>query len=211
MKKLVILLAMTSLVVGSAFALSDDGENSLGVYFDQTYDSNCMALAANQTLNAYWVLANCEFAAIGGFEFQWGIDPAPAVAPIITSLTLPPQALNIGDQHNLIVGIGTPYATSEATVLATVGFFIIVPFEGFINVGPSDPASIAGHCAFNDAFDVSHIVPMNFSTVDGVDVVVNADGWVVPGVGQFSNACAGPQDPVATETTNWGSMKSLFQ
>ena len=61
------------------------------------------------------------------------------MAPIITSLTLPPQALNIGDQHNLIVGIGTPYATSEATVLATLGLFVIVPFEGYISVGPSEP------------------------------------------------------------------------
>ena len=77
MKKLVILLAMTSLVVGSAFAISDDGTNSLGIYFDETYDSNCTALSSNETLNTYWVLANCEFAAIGGFEFQWGDRAGP--------------------------------------------------------------------------------------------------------------------------------------
>ena len=207
MKKLVALLAI-AMMASSAFAIVDDGVNSLGVYFDEAFEANCIDPMLNVPHQMYFVLANCSQATIGGFEFAWNFDPAPAVAPFILATILPPGGLNIGDANNLIVGLGTPLATGEATVLVQfTAMWIALPGEmTYVTAGPPNPATIPGHCAFNDGADVSLLFPMAFSTVDGTDVVVDPEGWVRPGLGTIG--CPGP---VATEAQTFSTLKALFR
>jgi hypothetical protein len=207
MKKVAILLAL-SMIASSAFALVDTGTSSLGIYFDNAGNTNCSAPAPFTPFNLYFIIANPTVSNMGGFEFQWRFDPAPAAPPIITAFTLPPLALNIGTNYNVIVGLGGGLITSEATVVATAGMILTaaMPANTYIQVGPATPASHPGHAAYNNFNNPAEIIDMNFSTVNGTTVIIDGNGWVIPGVAKMS--CDGP---VATEPTTWSGVKALFQ
>lgn len=207
MKRIVALFAIC-LWAGTSFALLDDGTNSLGAYFDADGNVNCFAPAPATPFNVYWILANPVAENLGGFEFAWAFAPEVVPAPFILSVTLPPSALNIGTNTNLIVGLGGGLITTEATTLVTLNMMVLAPVnpETYITAGPATPASIPGHAATNDFANPADIVPMNFSTVDGVNVIIDENGWVVPGVAKMS--CPGP---VATETATWSNVKTLFR
>jgi hypothetical protein len=118
---------------------------------------------------------------------------------------LPPNALNIGSDQNFIVGIGSPFPTSDATVLVDMAILYLAPgIVADISIGPSEPASIPGRCAFVSGN--SELFPMDFSTVDGVSVVVDSQGWVDPGVARIP--CPGP---IAVEQATWGTVKALYK
>lgn len=206
MKKFAILLAL-SMIASSAFAIMDDGDSSLGIYFNPSGDANCFAPAPAVPFNVYFIMANPSVANMGGFEFAWRFSPEVVPAPFILGTTLPPQALNIGTNTNFIVGLGGGLVTSEATVLVTLNMMVLgaVAPGTYMQVGPATPASIPMHAAFNDFNNPANIIPMNFSTVvDGSNV--DPAGWVVPGVAKMS--CPGP---VATDSQTWGTVKALFQ
>jgi hypothetical protein len=206
MKKFAILLAL-SMVASSAFALIDEGNSSLGFYFDNQGDVNCFAPTPFVPFTAYVIIANPQVQNMGGFEFSWRFNPQPAAAPIITGFVLPPQALNIGTNYNVIVGLGGGLITSEATVVASISMIATaaIPADTYVQVGPATPASHPLHAAYNNFNNPAEIIDLNFSTVDGVANVINAQGFVVPGVARM--ACAGP---IATESATWGSVKALF-
>jgi hypothetical protein len=207
MKKFLVLLTMC-LWASSSFALLDDGVNSLGAYFDVNGDVNCFAPTPATPFNVYWILANPAVANLGGFEFAWAFSPEVVPAPFILGATLPASALNIGTNFNLIVGLGGGLVTTDATTLVTLNMMVLAPVAAatYITAGPATPASIPGHAATNDFTNPAAIIPMNFSTVDGVNVIINEAGWVVPGVAKMS--CPGP---VATETATWSNVKTLFR
>lgn len=207
MKKYLALLTIC-LWSTASFALIDDGVNSLGAYFDPAGDINCLAPAPFVPFHIYWILANPVVANLGGFEFAWTFSPMPASLPIISSLTLPVNALNIGTNSNLIVGLGSGLITTDATTLATFEVIALAAFppETYITVGPATPASIPGHAATNDFTNPGDVIPMNFSTVDGINVIIDPQGWVRPGVAKMS--CPGP---IATETATWSNVKTLFR
>jgi hypothetical protein len=207
MKKTALVLAL-SLVASSAFALVDQDNSSFGIYFDNAGDLNCGAPAPFTPFNLYFIIANPEVQNMGGFEFQWRLNPQPAAQPIISSFTLPPNALNIGTNYNVIVGLGSGMITSEATVVATANMLLLAAMDPstYIQVGPATPASHPGHAAYNNFNDPAQIIDLNFSTVNGNDVTVDPNGWVVPGVFKFS--CPAP---IATETESWSGVKALFE
>lgn len=209
MMKRILLFSLASLVLSNmAFALSDTGANSLGVYFDPgSFDQNCIEAPFVEVFSMFFVIANCTQSTIGGFEFSWATEPDFTGQVIVLSPILPLQALNIGDNYNFIVGLGTPLATGPATVLVELQLLnIVTDLAAHIRVGPTTPASIPGHTAFVDGIDNSILLPMTYSTLDGVDVTLDEFGWVSPGVGTFS--CPGP---VAIEPSSWGSVKTLYR
>jgi hypothetical protein len=205
MKKLLVFLALTSLFATTAFAINDTGENSLGVYFDAPeFNTNCIDYAVSTPFNMFFVLANCTEEVIGGFEFAWALDPEPVGLYFILGSICPPSSLNIGDNNNLIVGIGEPYYTQAATVLVEFSMMILVPgISADIPVGPSSPASIPLNAAFVSGN--SELFAMNYSTLDGTFVTLDNQGWVRPGVGTI-----GCPAPIAVEDASWGSVKALF-
>jgi hypothetical protein len=208
MKKLLLALSLVAMMAASASAVVDHGTSSLGVYFNPGADVNCFAPTPATPFNVYFIMANPAVGNMGGFEFGWRFSPAVVPAPFILSTTLPAQALNIGTNTNFIVGLGGGLVTSEATVLVTLNMMVLaaVAPETYVQVGPAVPASIPGHAAFNDFSNPADIRPMNYATVDGVNVVVDASGWVSPGVAKMS--CQGP---IATESQTWSGVKALFQ
>ena len=204
MKKLLVLLALTCFA-SSAFAINDTGTNSLGVYFDAEFNQNCVDYVPAAPFDMYFVLANCSVPAIGGYEFAWALDPDPAGQYFILNTILPPSSLNIGDNNNLIVGIGTPLATEPATVLVTFSVMVLTPgVMANITVGPATPASIEGESAFVSGESV--LYPMNYSTFDGEFVTRDNLGFVRPGVGTI-----GCPAPIAVEKSTMGSVKALFR
>ena len=204
MKKLIVLLALTCLTT-SAFAINDTGTNSLGVYFDADFNQNCIDYPIAVPFPVYFVMANCSEAAVGGYEFAWRMNPDPVGQYFILGTFLPPDALNIGDNFNLIVGIGVPLLTEAATVLVEFSMMVLTPgVMADITVGPSTPASIPGETAFVSGESV--LFPMNYSTFDGVFVTRDAQGWIDPGVGTIS--CPAP---IAVEKESMGSVKALFR
>jgi hypothetical protein len=204
MKKLIVLLALTCFA-SSAFAINDEGTNSLGVYFDPEFNVNCIDYAPASPFNMYFVMANCSVPAIGGFEFAWALDPDPVGQYFILSTILPPDALNIGDNNNLIVGIANPIPTDAATVLVTFSLMVLSPgVTADITVGPTVPASIEGETAFVSSDN--ELYAMNYSTFDGEFVTRDALGWVRPGIGTI-----GCPAPIAVEKSTMGSVKALFR
>ena len=210
MRKVLAFVAV-SLLASSAWAITDEGPNSLGVYFDDgTFEVNCYEPTANLPHFMYFVVASPETPSntIAGFEFFWDWDPAPALAPFLLAVTLPPGSLNVGDNQNLIVGFGSaPLPNLPATLIVSAQLlWVVVPaVQTYVTVGPATPATIPGRCAIADGADAGFLVPLDFSTVDGVDVVVDGDGFVRPGIGSI-----GCPAPIATETKTWGSVKSLY-
>ncbi len=204
MKKLLVFLALTCLFASTASAINDSGANSLGVYFDPNFDTNCVEYISATPFTMYFVVANCTEEIIGGFEFAWAFDPEPVGQYFILGTVLPPNALNIGDSNNLIVGIGAPYPTDVGTVLVEFSLMILAPgILADITIGPSTPASIPGNAAFVSGD--SELFAMNYSTVDGTFVTIDNQGWVRPGVGTV-----GCPAPIAVEDASWGSVKALY-
>ena len=206
MKKLIVILALTCFTTSMAFAINDTGDNSLGVYFDAPdFNQNCLDYAPSAPANMYFVLANCTEDIIGGFEFGWAFDPDPAGLYFILSTVLPPNALNIGDDNNFIVGIGAPYPTDVATVLVDMSLLFLAPgIMADVTVGPSVPASIDGEAAFVSGN--SELFPLNYSTFDGEFVTRDNLGWVRPGVAAIP--CPAP---IAVEESSWGSLKAMYK
>jgi hypothetical protein len=204
MKKLIVLLALTCLT-SSAFAINDTGTNSLGVYFDPDFNMNCIDYTPAVPFPVYFVMANCSEAVVGGYEFAWAMTPDPVGQYFVLATLLPPDALNIGDNFNLIVGIGVPLITEAATVLVEFSMMVLTPgVMADITVGPSTPASIPGETAFVSGESI--LFPMNYSTFDGEFVTRDPQGWVRPGIGTI-----GCSAPIATEKESWGSVKALFK
>lgn len=194
--------------VGAAPALANSGANALGAFFDDDGEINCFVPAAYQPFNLYWILTDPALPNLGGFEFAWAYAPEPALPPFILDLTLPEGAVNLGSSSNFIVRLDAGLITSRATTLVTISLMVPDPVrpETYITAGPASPPSVRGLPITRDFTEPSFMVPMTYATVDGDEVIVGEDGWVVPGVARFS--CPGP---VAAETATWSGVKALFR
>ncbi len=121
----------------------------------------------NGTISAFtpatidFYLMNAEVANLGGFEMAWSCDADPGTM-LQLSLDLPPSSLNIGDAHNLIVGIGAPYPyVSPGVRLARFTCICVADLPcAKIHLAPAQPASLPGQMAYNDFNNPTHIIAM---------------------------------------------------
>lgn len=184
MKKLVVLL-MLSVFASSAFAVVDPDTNSLGIYFDMNADVYEAPLGFTQ---AYLIVTNPAFDAIKGLECQVDWDET---ASAYYGMILPAGALNVGDQHSVIIGLGSAMPTTAATLMATYTLMATAPT--YFIVGALDAPSIEGD------------LPV---VVDGDDnmfqIGLSAD---------VGNVCAmiGDTGVVDSESETWGGVKSLYR
>lgn len=118
-----ILVALT----GAALATPDDGIDSFGIYFGPDLVTNCASVSLFTPFNLYFMVANPSSPVISSFEVSWHYEPAPPNAPAILGVTFPPNALNIGDDHNFIVGLSSAMPTTPATILVTVALLATSP------------------------------------------------------------------------------------
>ena len=204
MKKL-LLLVLASLVATSAFAVTDDDPDMLGIYFDMNADNNCLTIGTSIPFFAYLILTNPTAPAINAYELgKENVVPAGMEGMIfrlssnIANNVVP--GVDVGTNGALggdyIVGLAAPLPAQPALVLHSWQYMLlaVIPVEMYI--GASSAPSIPGD----------------------FPVVQNAEGSILMQVGQSTG---GPGFPVATVNTpecvvgveeiSFGSIKSLYR
>lgn len=193
MKKLVVLL-MVIFVATSAFAIVDEDPNSMGFYFDTEADETCVEGAtAYSTHNMFLVLTNPDFDNLFGFEA--GFDVV-GEANILSLAFTNPQALNVGQTDNMIVGFGSPSVTSPITTVAVL--------EVLYMSTAGDPLEFFMHGSTPSSIDPAYPV---FLLADGV--LIQGGMSVVAGdpSAQINAGCT----VVATESMSFDNVKSLYR
>jgi hypothetical protein len=195
MKKLVLLLMASMLVASSAFAVVDQDPDMVGMYFDPTADTTCLTgVVPYAQVAAHVILTNPSFDYLYGFEFGYDVT---GNAMILSSTFENPQALDVGEGQNFIVGFGSPSACSEATVLVnmTIMNMNVTPEPISFNLRASNPSS-------NDLglptmlLANGQLLPVGYNTLDGNIVAV------------INGTC---DDVVATDATTFDAVKSLYR
>jgi len=194
MKKWVVFLAMSSLLVGAnAMAQIDTGENGIGMYFDEGATINCDNPGAVGALDLYLCLTNITSPdGISGWECRIEITQGVYILETVLMGYLP---INFGSAPDYIVGLGEPlpWAPSMVVGVFTFGVFMPDPIEIFIK--PVVNPSIPGVPAYADGANSDILIPLVQST-GGPDIPV----------GVINGDC-----PVANEDATWGSVKSLYR
>lgn len=194
MKKLLVLvLAMA--FAGSAFAIVDEDPNMVGMYFDMTADNYCADAAAYATIPAYLILTNPDFDALYGFEV--GYETEGGAINVLSTTFANPQALDVGQPGNHIVGFGAPTTCEPATLLATLSVLYMETAGApvYFTLTGTEPSSndmglptllLAG----------GELITAGYSTIDGMYVAT------------INGVC---EDIVATDEITFDGVKSLYR
>jgi hypothetical protein len=207
--KRVILVALASLFVASsalAVVLPDDGTDSFGVYFENDDGDmvNTKFFESGLT-DMYLAIAGVSAPTVAAWEVALDFDPALG---LITGAGIVGDGVNFATLPMFIVGLGTPMPPDADGnfVLAVPTFFLMVP-DAVVDffAGPVTPASIEGVPAYVNGENLNEIIPMTFSVdIDGM--YVDEDGWTTVPI-----ATVNGEGGVATESTTWGSVKSMYR
>lgn len=185
MKKAVVLLVLVLLAAGAARAVVDPDPDRLGLYFDENADIT--DIYTFELLPAYLILTNPTFPAVKGIECCLEWDES---ACAFLNMMLPTGGMNLGDYHNLVMGLTTPLTTSDATVMAT--YNLLPTGMSTFTLTAAQPPSIDGD------------LPV---VVDGDDNM-----FQIGVSGGAGNACAvvngGSGD---SQSRTWGDVKSLYR
>jgi hypothetical protein len=191
------------LVPSIGLAIEPPVENGVAILC--IYSGEDLALADNVIpnvtpfvpLDIYFFIYNEQYSSnnLGGMEFSWRFEPA-ASAPLILQVEFPPQALNIGNNTNVVCGFGGGLMTvdNHARVMRANLLFSSAPSNVKIFLEPSIPASIPGELACNDFNNPGDIRVLKPNSVGGLQTEP------VFGFGMT----------IATEPSTWSSVKALF-
>ena len=166
MKKLLMTLAVMSLMTGIAFGQN----NEIGIY--TTQDANPENTAYNGgafvQFQAYVVVTNPfdtnngqPISQIGGFEFHVTV---PANVTVL-GWNLPPLTTNFATPPDILAGSNTPVVGGAATVL-TLNCFPMAATPGVFSLTPvtNTPQSVPGEMAitnYNNDFRISVVYPVS--------------------------------------------------
>jgi len=183
---------MVMFVATSASAVIDSGENSVGLYFDESADIYCVGgVAAYDYVTMYLILANPSFDSLYGWEC--GIDlvgDAMVISRQFYTLVCFP-----GPPNNMIIGYGTPYPTTIATPLVALEILYMDPDLGSVDfyVHGTTPSSINPDYPTMLTSD-GELIMSGISVVEGPAAQINGDCTVV-----------------ATDRISFDSVKSLYR
>jgi len=202
MKKLVVLL-MVSLMAASAFAGIDDGDNSIGIFFDLGGNNAETTAAQNVPFFAYLVVSNPTFPELSGVEVSYRVETPVGFEAFYFRLAedlyggLNVAQGNTATLGQYIIGWGTPRPTSTVTPLVGWQCMLLTVMEVKMYIGPSTPESIQDGLP---ALEIGGtIIPADFST--------GAPSLPVAIVNRGAQT-----DPVVPdETTSFGDVKALFR
>ncbi len=200
--KIVFAVLLMFLWAGSAGAVVDPDPNSLGFYFDLNADVNYLDVAPDTEFWAYVTLTNPTWDHVMAFEFGFELVVPAGTEGMVFRLadTLPPTSVQCGPgpgvlQGEYINGMGTPYPTSEATILVRLMYLTLAPMTIEFYLGPTSVPSVPG----------------------GLPAIMNSDN-VIMAVGVSSGDVNLPvaevntgNQPVAVESATWGEVKSLYR
>jgi hypothetical protein len=201
MRRLLITLILL-LIAATSHAACDGVENALGVYFDQgTYQENCFEPVVGTPFSMYFVLRHGTLPNFAGVAFLWRFSPEPA--QLITSCAWD-CGVELWNCREVFL-FCEPRPMTDAIVLVNAQCFLLQPLvvASFIQAGPYGEAGVYS----DDPYDR---VPMDFcDDWDDTDVIIDAEGWTVPGLAAI--APPGGCGTVAVVGATWGSIKSLYQ
>ena len=186
--------------------------------------ASCIQGAENQTYTVPFYVenpVNPDFDASGsrsienisGFEFKAIIAGNLA----ITGVTYPVPAINIGTDPNYVVGFSQPVAVvaGEPTLLATFEIFM-----GSWQTGEPEiviPETSGSPLPCDVPFGVVYLVTTDRPSISGTMALLDADDPDDPLVAALSAAGVDYPDlrmeivGVATEGSNWGTLKALYR
>lgn len=211
MKKLVVLL-LVSLMAASAMAQIDPDPNSIGIYFDETANDNCITVGTVTPFWAYICLTNTTVGQIGFYEFGYNFVSNGPPFTWVMQQDLPAGGLDetivgatfdigSGDAYtgDHIVAMGLGFPGQAVTVLHAKQFIMYAEQSVDMYLYESSQSSVAGKLPV--VLDIS-LDPSEFFTCNQ-----STGGFDIP-VAQVNPAgdCV-----VAEEAASFGSVKSLFR
>lgn len=115
--------------------------NAIGLYFDDSGDTVCMANGLSEIHTVYLIVKNPMTAGgIGGWQGTLHVDAGLSVFGAVLS----GDALNVGSGNDYIVGLGTPLPWAQSIILAQFSVYATSPggirfdrLEGDIYDGPA--------------------------------------------------------------------------
>ena len=205
--KRVILVALASLLVASsalAVVVPDEGEDSLGLYFDNAgvMENTTTATMAEQ-VPFYIVLAGVSAPSVAAWELSldW------VGGSVILDPGLPPDGVNFATVPMYIVGLGTPVPPdADGNLVLAMPVIMVLDEVVDFYAGPSTPATLdPPRPAYANGADLSDIRPMDYS-VDANGQHVDDDGWCTLVIASINGEAA-----VATEDATWSSVKGMYR
>ena len=192
MKKLVVLL-LVSLTASFAFAGVDTGSDSFGVYFDVNGNVNTFSTPIFSPFNVYLLLMNPAGITDG---FECTVTPSGAPYFALTT-TLPAGALDVDASANgFAVGAASPLSVNGggAMVLCTWQYMVQAATPLEFRIGPATFPSMPGGLPVVTGSGVLRRCGISSGSVTAPVAYVN-----------------GVTQPVATEISSFGNVKSLFR
>ncbi len=136
--------AIGSLMLPSLVAAQWD---LVGIYADTDASTQNLIGPENVPFSAYVVLTEPTNPLIWGFEFGYTIEVGDPATMFRLQNVLPPEAVDIGDNTNLlqgdyVVGLATPLLAQQAVVLVSWQFMMTAPQVAYLSLGPSNIPSL---------------------------------------------------------------------
>ena len=130
MNKYVILL-LVSLTASSSLATTNPCPDILGIYFDESADTNCSNQIFFTPFSVYVVITNPSSDSVFSVEFGYTVVPSVPGSLFRASTVLPPGATNIGDSSDVltgsyILGIETPIPGNGQNVTVVTWSFMLL-------------------------------------------------------------------------------------
>ena len=197
MKKLVVLVLVSLMVASVASAVVDPDTNSMGMYFDVNADVFEFASAAFVMVPVNVIVTNPDFDAIFGYEFGYEIVGNHMVSGTTLMGTGP---IDVGGgPGNHIVGLASPLATSEATIITTLQIFVMDALPIHFTLFGAIPNSVVG------SNTPAVLLANDVILATGVSAWDEAMGEPV--------VCAMINDTgvVATDKASWDGVKSMYR
>jgi hypothetical protein len=196
MKKLIITLSILTIAfAGTVFAQDGMSDNNIGIYLAD--GSHAVDAVQGEVLDLHLVITNMTSPAVAGFEVKM-ISEGPLFI-VESSIAFPTDSINVGSRYGeIIVGFGTP-------LLPEAGSIEVMSFSALVS-DAAQPSSL-------------FIMPVFSPSIPGVpSYLADAQADILV---EMRQSTGGPSDPVfvvntdpvpvATESTSFDSLKSLYR
>ncbi len=196
--KMLVALALISLLAVSAFAGLDQDPDMLGLYFDDTGMTVCTTANFIDHVPAYILYTNPTIATTRGFEC--GLTVLGRTNTSVT-VTYPVPTTDVGtpalggNDFNYIAGYSTPVLTSDVMVMATLDIFYLDTNPLDFVLGPASPSSDTNGAYPMIMLEDFSLMTVGTSTDGGVSAQINAAQCSV----------------VDNEEASFGAVKALFR
>ena len=196
MKKLLVVLSiLTIALAGSAFAQDAPSDNNVGIYLaDGAHNADAIP---GSMLDLHLVISNLTADTVSGFELK--LETSGPVFIAESTIVYPTQVINVGVRvGEFIVGFDGPVPAVDGAV-EVMSFSVFVTDDavsGGLFIKPIFFPSIASVPSYLIDADSGELVEMRQSTGGADDAVFVINSQEVP---------------VATESTSFDNLKSLYR